>query len=309
MTSIPHFDNLMASMDLYRLRSLMVLAEQRHFGRAARVLGMTQPALSKQVAQVEDELGAALFSRGRGGVDLTAVGRSVVGRAGPMLAGMDELVREARRTARGETGLLRLGFGVTTAGLVARLVVELRRKMEGIAIEMQDMSTPEQVAGLDAGTLDLGFVRLPAPARFQVLPVLEDDLVALAPRGTKAGSWRRADFVLLARDASPTFHAHVLRVCGELGFRPRVVLEARDYLTVLALVESGLGITILPESATRRMRAGVRRIRLHTPAARWQIGAVWRRDAQNAALESFRVLLTAACDPRRASRGRWASQQ
>jgi DNA-binding transcriptional LysR family regulator len=282
-------------MDLYRLRSMVVLAEQRHFGRAARVLGMTQPALSKQVALVEDELGAPLFLRGRGGVEPTAVGRAVIERARPILTQMERLVLDAKRTARGETGLLRLGVGVTTAGLAARVVVELRRQVPGVAVEVQDMSTPAQLTALDAGSIDLGFVRLPAPARFQVRPILSDELIAITPLGPgRPGAWREADFVLPPRDESPTYHEHILRVCGDLGFRPRVVQEPRDLLTIVAMVESGFGVTILPVSALERLRARVKRVRLRTATARWQIGAAWRRETQNPILGRFQTLLAAA---------------
>jgi DNA-binding transcriptional LysR family regulator len=296
MTSVVTSDNFLESMDLYRLRSVVVLAEQLHFGRAARVLGVSQPALSKQLAQIEEELEGPLFLRGRAGVELTPAGRLVVGEARPLLAAADQLVVRARRSARGESGLLRLGFGFTTATLVAKAVVDLRQLCPDVTVELEDMSTPQQIAALDAGAIDLGFIRLPAPERFAVLPVLDDELILISPRTRAPWSkgirgWRQAPFVLVPRPASPTFHDHVMQVCGALGFRPRVQQEARDFPTILSLVESHFGLSILPASAMARLKGKVTRTRLKTPVARWQVGAVWRRDGRNALLDRFRRLL------------------
>ncbi|MGK4003736.1 LysR family transcriptional regulator [Sorangium sp. So ce1036] len=297
-------------MDLHHLRAVAALSEQLHFGRAARALHISQPALSKQLKQLEDELGGALFVRGRSGVAPTALGRQLAEDARALLRDVDQALARARRIARGEAGALRLGFGVATAALVARVVVRFRQRAPGVHVELQDMSTPAQLDALRSGALDLGFVRLPAPPDLASLEVVRDRLVAAAPRGRAAAleaagprALGEEPFVLLPRAVSVSFHDHVLRVCAHLGFRPRVAQEARDFATVLALVEAGIGVALLPASAMKGRAARVAPMRLPLPEAIFRVGAVWRRDRPDPAIATFRALVEAEL-ARRPARGR-----
>ncbi|WP_437679134.1 LysR substrate-binding domain-containing protein [Sorangium sp. So ce131] len=287
-------------MDLHHLRAVAALAEQLHFGRAARALHISQPALSKQLKQIEDELGGALFVRGRSGVAPTALGRQFADDARAILRDADQALARARRIARGEGGVLRLGFGVATAALVARVVVRFRQRAPDVHIELQDMSTPAQLEALRSGALDLGFVRLPAPPDLASLAVVRDRLVAVVPRGRAAaleaaGLRALADepFVLIPRAVSLSFNDHVLRVCAHLGFRPRMTQEARDFSTVLALVEAGVGVSLVPATAVKGRSTRVAQLRLPAAEALWRVGAVWRRDQTSPALAAFRALIEA----------------
>src|SRR6478752_3882690 len=161
-------------MDLREIRSFVALAEQLHFGRAARVLSLSQPALTKQIRRLEEQLGSALFTRGRHGTQLTALGQQFLRGARASVQDFDELLDRARRTAAGETGRLRIGFGFHTFELVPRIVVRLTKSVPSIEISLRDMSTAEQIEALRSEKLDLGFVRLPVPGEFETLPVIED---------------------------------------------------------------------------------------------------------------------------------------
>ncbi|WP_437930604.1 LysR family transcriptional regulator [Sorangium sp. So ce291] len=287
-------------MDLHHLRAVAALAEQLHFGRAARALHVSQPALSKQLKQLEGELGGALFVRGRSGVAPTALGRQFADDARALLRDADQALARARRIARGEAGALRLGFGVTSAALVARVVVRFRQRAPDVHIDLQDMSTPAQLEALRTGALDLGFARLPAPPDLASLAVVRDRLVAAVPRGRAAAieaAGLRAlgdePFVVVSRAVSLSFYDHVLRVCAHLGFRPRVAQEARDLATVLALVAAGVGVALVPASAMKGRTARVAALRLPPAEALWRVGAVWRRDQPNPAVAAFRALIEA----------------
>jgi DNA-binding transcriptional LysR family regulator len=285
-------------MELRILRSFQALAEQGHYGRAARALHLSQPALSKQVKQLEEEVGAPLFDRGRHGAQLTAVGELLAADVGPLLRHADGVLQRLRRAARGETGELRLGFGVATRVLVPRLVSGFRRAHPEVDVSLRDMSTSDQLDALERGTLDLGFVRLPLDRRLAMVPVLEDRLVLAVPEARRAALARLpvqdlADepFVEIAPSRSSSLHAHVLRVCASYGFRPRVVQSATELFTVLSLVAAGMGMAVVPSSVRTSWVDGVSYLPLRNPEALWRVGAAWDPATRRPVRDAFVALL------------------
>ncbi len=287
-------------MEFRLLRSFQVLAEQGHFGRAARALHLSQPALTKQVRQLEEEVGAPLFDRGPHGAQLTHVGRLFAGETTPLLRQADRVLDRAQRAARGELGELRLGFGVTTRLLVPRLVSRFRKAHPEVHVSLQDMSSPVQVKALEIGSLDVGFVRLPVDAPLSLLPVVEDRLVLAVPGSRHdelvhrpPARLREEAFVEIATTppGSPSYHAHVLRLCAAYGFRPRAVQVASDFFTMLALVSAGMGVAVVPRALAGSPVENVGYIPLEVPEARWLVGAAWRPEAANPARDAFLTVL------------------
>src|SRR4051812_10444083 len=154
-------------MEIRGVPSFITLAQQLHFGRAARVLHLSQPALTKQIRRLEEELGGSLFTRGRHGTQLTSLGEQFLRGARASLRDFDELLEQTRRTAAGQSGRLRIGFGFHTFELVPRVVVRLRKSVPSMELSLRDMSTAEQVAALRSERIDLGFVRLPVGEEFE----------------------------------------------------------------------------------------------------------------------------------------------
>jgi DNA-binding transcriptional LysR family regulator len=284
-------------MEIREMRSFVVLAEELHFGKAARVLNLSQPALSKQILRLEEELGGSLLSRGRHGAQLTALGRQFLPRARSLVRDSDTLQAWTQRAARGEVGQLRLGFGFHTFELVPRLLVKLRRNLPEVEITLRDMSTAEQTDGLRSERIDIGFVRLPAPPDIETLPCISDrvSLVSRSGAGLPAqlslADCKNEPFVLISRERSPTFYNHVLRLCANLGFHPRIVQEVPEATTALALVRAGLGLTLIGQSFGTSHFAGVKFHTLKDPEARWEVGAAWRKGDSNPVLHRFLSLL------------------
>jgi DNA-binding transcriptional LysR family regulator len=272
-------------MELTRLRSFIVLAERLHFGEAARLLSLSQPALSKQIRQLEDDIGAPLFDRGRHGARLTEVGILFAEEARRLVRQADAALEQGRRAARGEVGRLAIGFGFSTVTLVPRVISKFRLRYPGVEMELRDMSTPEQTDALLAGRIHIGFVRLPVGRGLRRLPVLKDRLVLATPASDKwahksgalSGS-KDSPFILLRRGQSLSLHDHIMRLCARYGFHPRVVQEANEYPTVLGLVAAGLGVALVPESQLRTRIEGVSIHRIEDRAACWQVGAAWRQE-------------------------------
>lgn len=284
-------------MEMRELKSFVLLAEQLHFGRAAKLLNLSQPALTKQIHRMEEELGAELFERGRHGTSLSSFGKEFLREARTSVAVFDRLMERAKSAASGESGKLEIGFGFHTLEMVPRLIVQLRKIAPGIEVGLRDMSTAEQVEALGSGELDLGFVRLPTTADLKTMPVIRDRLVLvssaaspLPPGGTLADCKNRP-FVSISEGRSPGFYNHMLTLCAKHGFHPRVVQQVPEFTTALALVQAGLGMAIIPASVGTSRFTGMQVHPLRDKEAGWSVAAAWRKSDTNPALMKFLKLV------------------
>lgn len=279
------------------LKSFVLLAEQLHFGRAAKLLHLSQPALTKQVRRMEDELGSPLFERGRHGTSLSGFGRQFLKDARSTVVGFDRLMERAHSVAQGESGHLSIGFGFHTLELVPRLIVRLREIAPGIVVGLRDMSTAEQVEALRSDELDLGFIRLPSPENFRILPAIKDRLVLVSsaalplPANASLADCKQMPFVSISEERAPGFYSHMLRLCAKHGFHPRVVQQVPEFTTALALVQAGLGVAVIPESVGISRFPGMRVHSSRDKDAAWSVGAACRKGDSNPALARFLGLL------------------
>lgn len=274
-------------MELRHLRYFLAVAEEMHFGRAAARLAMAQPPLSQQIRQLEEELGVALFRRTRRRVALTEAGEAFLVGARRALAEVERAAVAARRAARGETGHLAIGFvGSATYELLPSLLRLLRSRYPDIALSLREMTTAQQATALAAGEIDLGFLRPPLEGDdLDMATVREERLVAVLPAGHRlAGSTEPLDLAELAREAFVLFpaaqgqglYSQIVEACRQAGFYPRVVQEAVQMDTLLALVAGSVGVTLAPSSLEALARPGVTyRPVAHSPAL--QLAAAWRR--------------------------------
>lgn len=274
------------------LEAVVVLSETLHFGRAADRLHVSQPALSKRIKRLEGRIGGPLLVRGYRDVKLTEAGRLLAGRGRHLIQESAATVALTQRAARGEAGLLRIGFGIATIlGLVPDVLLRFRRAYPEVQLSLRDMPTPDQVSALASREIDVGFVRRPvSDDRLVMRPVLDERLVvALGPRSPwvpKVGlrSVAGEPFIIIARTRSASFYDHALSVCAAAGFAPRIVQEAGELFTVLSLVRAGLGVSLVPRSAALMRLPGVRFRELTISKAAWNIALAWHRDSDDAPL-------------------------
>ncbi len=283
-------------LDLRELRSFLTLTDQLHFGRAAEILHVSQPALSKQIRRMEEKIGGRLLIRAPRGLTLTPAGQVIRQQARAILEQTEAAERLARLALRGEAGTLRVGFGIAAlASGLPNLLLRFRRRYPNVHVSVRDMSTPDQVQALDDGSIDVGFVRLPVHLEgIEAVPMIREQLMIVVsshgPGKAQAGlaALSRAPFVLCSRATSASFYDHTIRTCRAAGFVPSVVQEAGELFTVLNLVAAGLGVSLAPSSA-RLMR--VPDIRFFDPLvaeAKWTIGLAWNgRKPLTAIMENF----------------------
>ena len=280
------------NIDLQDLAALLVLAETLHFGRAADRLHVSQPALSKRIRRMEDSIGGPLLIRGYRDVQLTEAGRLLASRSRHLIAEVSATLALTGRAARGEAGLLRIGFGIASIfGLLPEVVRRFRRAHPEVQLHLRDMSTPDQISALVSGEIDVGFIRHRATdERLRMRHVLDERLAAaIGPSSrwnTRVGlrSLASEPFIIIARSRSASFYDHMLSVCAAAGFAPRIVQEADELFTIVSLVRAGLGVSLVPRSAALLRLEGVRFYDLGMPEAAWHIALAWHRDSDRVPL-------------------------
>jgi DNA-binding transcriptional LysR family regulator len=216
------------------MHSVLVLAEHLHFGRAAAALHISQPALTKQIRKIESTLGGPLFLRRPRHLTPTHAGEVLVEHARSVLREAQTAIDVSRGAMRGEAGLLRIGFGLSSLAIgLPEMVQRFRRRFPYVKISLRDLSTPAQLEALDNRTLDVGFVRLPiSTVGISSSPLFTDRLVIAGRRGESKNrrgglkSFAGEPFILVARSSSASLQDHIIRLSHSAGFLPRIAQEA-----------------------------------------------------------------------------------
>jgi DNA-binding transcriptional LysR family regulator len=291
-----------SEMDPRRLRYFLAVAEELHFGRAARRLNMAQPPLSMQIRALENDLGTALFVRDRRHVALTDAGRVLLAEAGKILPQLDQARTAVRRAGRGEVGRLAVGFITPVEyNLLPNLLAAFRRRYPSVLLTLREAMSDQQLNELESGILDVGLMTGPVdrPSIMCHSVWRERIIVALPARHVLARSTaipvrRLADepFIMFPRPIAPVLYDDVLQFCRRAGFSLNIVQEAAQSQTIISLVSAGIGLAILPASIRGLRRAGVsyRPFREHCPSVETVIA--YKRDRPSLVVENFIELAT-----------------
>ncbi|MES2313137.1 MAG: LysR family transcriptional regulator [Pseudomonadota bacterium] len=254
-------------MEFRQLQLFVAVAEELHFGRAAARVRMAQPPFSQQIRKLETELGMELLTRSSRRVALTPAGVQLLEQARGLLVKRAEVVASVRRVAEGEAGLLRVGFGASSAfGVLPEIVQRFRAKHPNVVLRLDDREAIDIGAALVNGELDIAIVR--APFQYQGVDVeslLKERFIlalpeqhALARKKTIATAALMAEpFIMFPRYIAPSLHDTIASICIAAGFSPNIVHEASSWPSVISLVKAGLGITIAPYSAKAVLPGGV----------------------------------------------------
>jgi DNA-binding transcriptional LysR family regulator len=271
-------------VEVRHLRYFQAVARELHFGRAAMQLGIAQPPLSQQIQRLEELLGARLLHRTSRRVALTDAGAVLLEACDRVFRALDGALDATRRAADGTTGRIAVAFASSVMfQTLPALLRDFRDRYPEVRLELRELPTGLQLAALQAGELDVGFVREPpvTPGVEMETVMREPLVVAMARSHPLASSGpgssepapselddgidpahlrRLADepFVLFPRELAPGLHAQVMALCAEAGFEPRVVQESRELYTTVSLVEAGVGVTLVPASIRKMGWTGVR---------------------------------------------------
>lgn len=245
-------------MDLRHLNYFIVLAEELHFGRAAERLHISQPPLSRMIKQIEDNFGVSLFERTKRKVSLTLAGEELLVQTKQMIAQMETVKKRLKIIGKGDSGMLRIGYvGATMHSSLPKLISSFITKYPDIYFNLDEQPNQTLLHSLSNGIIDIAFVRTWLhPKNLEEKLILKEPFVLAVPQGhpfakcdqIEIKDLQNETFIIFSRDCGPTIYDAFLALCAKAGFVPDILHQATQFNSVLRLVESGFGISMLPAS-------------------------------------------------------------
>jgi len=291
-------------MELRHLRYFVAVAEEENIRRAAKRLHIVQPALSRQMHQMEEEMECVLFDRLPRGIRLNAAGKAFLGSAREILGRTDEAVAHARRVAQGEAGQLHIGFieSASWFGAFPKSIQQYRVRYPNVSLDLRPMFSTAQFKAIVAGGLDAGFCYTfeALPEGCQALLLRMDTVVLAVPR--RYGWKRRGDvrledlkteaFVGLSRSIAPAYVDRIVSTTYASGLSPNIVQEAIDERTLLSLVSAGIGVGFCNSANEGRKPKLVDLVPVIDLDLKLPLCFIWKQSSSSAALSAFRSIVS-----------------
>lgn len=286
-------------MNLKQIEYFIALAEELHFGRAAERLGMAQPPLSRQIQQIEIDLGAQLIDRGRNAIALTQAGERFYERGSALLAELSDIRLEIRRIGQGAEGRLRIGFvGSATYGMLPTVLKSFRASYPEVNLSLAPMNNAQLQRSLIRRDIDIAIAR-PALNDSEIVTrkLVDEPLVLAAPDAliTSPGPVSLADldqptYILYPEYPRPSFADVIISACESVGADTRRRVFTMDFQTAIALVSVGEGVALVPASVGTAQRNGVRYHEIAGLKVRTGISVNHRIDEQGIHVHNFVML-------------------
>jgi LysR family hydrogen peroxide-inducible transcriptional activator len=275
----------MNNLTFKQLRYFEALAQHGHFGRAAEACAISQSALSQQIKELEGVLGSALFERGTRRIDLTSFGEEFAPRVREILRSVDELGDLARASHDRPVGRLRIGVIPTIAPyLLPNIIGQLTRLYPDLDIHIRETLTPKLLHELSAGKIDTAIVALPiSESAFTEIALFQEDFVLVRPSDDAGKPVPNIETLremrLLLLEEGHCFREQALSFCQMHASLPRELLDGSSLSTLVQMVGSGIGVTLIPEMAigVETRSAAVSITRFNDPKPSRTIGMIWRK--------------------------------
>jgi DNA-binding transcriptional LysR family regulator len=285
-------------MELRHLRYFVAVAEELSFNRAAQRLRISQPPLSNQIKQLEEELGVQLFERSSRGVRMTEAGEALLDEARRIFVQLEQTTRVVQRVGHGEVGRLTLGFVPSASNeMLPSILRTFRHRYPEVELFLREMRPDRVVQRLHDQQIDAGFLYLPLDdASLNVECVSREPLVLALPESHRLASKPRIalqalteePFILPARYSMPGLYGQVTKACHQAGFVPRAVQKDVWLMqTIVGLVAGNIGVALVPASLRNLRRRGVVYKQVYGLSPTVELGMVWRRNDLGAVLHSF----------------------
>ena len=286
-------------MELRHLRYFVAVAEQENVSRAALKLHVSQPGLSRQIRDLEEEIGFLLLQRSAKSVRLTDAGRVFLGEAQAVLLRADEAVKAARAVATGRSGELHIGYApVPTVQLLPPTLRAFQAELPGVRVKLHDFSPEQMITGLRKGSLQLALLVRPTPAMLRGLhfeALVRDQIRVAVPRGHRFARLRtiplaqlvEEPLVAYSRQEYPEYHEYLAALFAPFKRRPRIVEEQEGGVGLVTAVEAGTGLALVPQSLACSIGSRLKLIPLTPAPEPVVVGAAWAKDGLTAAAALF----------------------
>ncbi|WP_203257575.1 LysR family transcriptional regulator [Hyunsoonleella ulvae] len=284
-------------LELRHYKYFLAVAEELHFRKAAERLYISQPGLSRQIKQMEDDLGIQLFERHNRKVVLTKAGTYLKQELSLHLKQLDDIVNHAKLLHDGKRGQLKLGYvGSAMQQVIPDLLLKYEKEHPNVVFNLKEIDNQKQIEGLLNFKIDIGFVRLEhLPSTITSRPVLCDTFCLVLPEDHPINKTtfknitqlKEEPFILFDPEYSASYYDKVLQIFKDHAFMPMVSHLTIHASSIYKLVENNFGISIVPKSLTSSHIKGIKCIELHNIPQRTELFMVWHKDNRNPILMSF----------------------
>jgi len=292
---------MIQNIEMRHLRYFMTVAEELHFRKAAERLYISQPGLSRQIRQMEEDLGVQLFERNNRKVLLTPAGQYLKQEVSVLLKNLEEAFEHTQLMEKGQEGSIKLGYvGSAMQNVIPELLIKFREEHPTILFNLAEMDNARQVQALLNKEIDIGFVRLnQVPEDLQLHPVLSDTFSLVLPQNHpldarnfhSLAQLKQASFILFEKNFSPVYFERVMSVFEQASFTPNVTHYTVHANTIFRLVENQFGVAIVPTSLKEGYDMRVKFIELTDIPARTVLSTVWNTKNRNPVLEKMLELV------------------
>ena len=288
-------------LEIRHFEYFLVLAETLHYRKAAERLFISQSALSQQIARLEIILGQELFIRTNRKVNLSQAGVAFRKEAELVINQLKLSMERWQLAVKGGDGILRIGFvGSAMQVYLPPLIKQFSLECPRIKFYLEDLSNKDQVIALEKKQLDIGFMRAKnLPANMESISVFKENFSLVLPKShsitadnfINMGQLAHESYILFPNERSQMYYQQIINLCNDNGFDPQISHRSIHGPTIFKLVESGLGISIVPNSLRDEYNYQVRFIELTNIRQQTELFAVWNKDNDNAALPYFLEML------------------
>jgi DNA-binding transcriptional LysR family regulator len=288
-------------MELRHLHYFKAVAEELNFRKAADRLFISQPGLSRQIRQLEEELSVTLFDRDQRNVSLTAAGSYLKAEVDFLLNHLEAIKGQLNQIQAGKIGELRIGFlGSASNQIIPRLMSKLNAYQPLVNVNLEELSNSLQVEMVQKDKLDLGFVRLNSvPDELEMKTIARDSFSLVVPTShpitasdfISMNQFKEESFVLFSSDYSNFYYDQIIGICRDAGFSPKIQHKSVHALTIFKLVESGLGVAIVPTSIQEGYEINVRFMEIPHISQFTELVVIWKTENRNPVLKQVLDLI------------------
>ena len=278
-------------LEIRHIKYFLAVAEALHFRKAAERLYISQPGLSRQIKQMEADLGLQLFDRHNRKVVLTQAGNYLKDELTRNLKQLDEIIDHAKLLHDGKKGQLKLGYvGSAMQKIIPELLINYRTKHPDIVFSLKEMDNQKQIEELLNFSIDIGFVRLEqVPKTIEIKRIISDTFCLVLPKThpISASNFKNLaqlkdeSFILFDPEYSESYYSKVLQIFQDSGFTPLVSHLTIHASSIYKLVENNFGVSIVPKSLTTNKTFGVKFIELDRIPQRTDLSLVWNKTNRN----------------------------
>lgn len=284
-------------IELRHFRYFLAVAEDLHFRKAAERLFISQPGLSRQIKQMEDDLGVELFVRHNRKVELTSAGLYLKNELTRNLKNLDNILDYAKLLQDGKQGKLEFGYvGSAMQDIIPNLLIQFKKEHPNVQFGLKEMDNQKQIESLLSHDIDVGFVRLDrVPRGLNIKPILKESFCLVLPKNHPINSsnfkglqeLKDESFILFDPSYSPSYYEKIMQIFDESGFTPIVSHNTIHAASIYKLVENNFGLSIVPKSLQKGYNMNVKFIELHKIPQRTTLSVVWDKNNRNPIVTSL----------------------